>query len=193
MADSKVVKYIKDTLSQGYTEEQVREALFKQGWQKEEIDEAFAIAGPKKVTVSEPSTEPEAKGKPETSAQPATERSFSTGFVLSAAGGVLIIINSVLVLMNVGDILSLFISNFSISFLEMFDVSLSRFDTVLINVIIGGFLLGTSYIIYTMRDKSKITGMFMLALSLITIMVGNGFLVGGIIAIAGGIFAVINK
>ena len=195
MADSKIVKYIKDTLSEGYSQEQVREALIRQGWYKEEIDEAFSVAvsGEKKPQVQQEKTGP--GGTP-----PAEEkekaRRLSSGFLLGVAGGSLIILNAVLLMAGMGDILSFFITDMgdlSISFLEMFDVTLSLFDSFLINLIIGGFLIGSAYIVYLMPDRSKITGMFMVALSLISLMVGNGFLIGGIIAVAAGVFVVLGR
>jgi hypothetical protein len=109
------------------------------------------------------------------------------------AGGALIVLNALLVFLQIGDMFSLFVSNLEISLLGMFDVSLSDFDSFLINIIIGGFIAATSYIVYSMPDKSKITGMFIIALSMISVLVGNGFLVGGVLAILGGILAVIGR
>ena len=105
----------------------------------------------------------------------------------------MIILNSVLDFSGVGDMLSLVVPGVKVSFLGMLDVTLSAFDSFFLNSIIGGFLIAASLIIYMMPDKARLTGMFMVALSLITVLIGNGFLIGGIVAILGGILAVAGR
>ena len=42
--DSVLIKYIRDQYDAGYSESLIRDALQKQGWRDEEIDEAFSAA-----------------------------------------------------------------------------------------------------------------------------------------------------
>jgi hypothetical protein len=192
MADSSIIKYIKDTLAAGFSEDQVREALAKQGWYKDEIDQAFSEMGAAPKPAPRQAA-PKQESEEKIVVRRAHSGGFSGGFLMCIIGGVLIIINSVLVSAGTGDLLGLFISPLSISLLNMFDVSLSSFDMLVINVIIGGFLVGSSYIIFKMPDKAKLTGMFIVALSMISVLIGNGFLIGGIIAILGGLFSILGK
>ena len=194
MADSRIVKYINDTLSKGFSEGDVKVALKKQGWNDDEISEAIKAAKSGSPVGKPPEGKPEDK-KPEQVAkqQPGNKSIMKGGFILTVAGGAIIILNSILVYFGIGDMLELFVSNIGISFLSMFDVRLSNLDTFLINLIIGGFLMGSSYIIYAMSDKGRITSVFIIILSMISVVIGNGFLIGGIIAITGGIFAFLKK
>ena len=196
-SDSRIIKYIQDTTSAGYQEDQVKEALLKQGWYQDEIDQAYAeIKG-------EPPVEKEgvtvrkqgdtAKPDEAEEAEHYVSNQVSAGFVLAIIGGIIIILNSVMVFMDIGDLLHLFMNNVDFSLLGMFDLVLSEIDMLLINVIIGGFLIGVSFIIYSMPDKSKITGAFIVALSIISVLVGNGFLIGGMVAIVAGLLAILGK
>jgi hypothetical protein len=186
---SKIVRYIRDQLSAGYSEQQIRDSLLGQGWHAEEVEVAFSIAR------SAPRAVPPEKARQAAQAaqtgRPA--KRVGTGFVLSVAGGSLIVLNSVLVFLGIGDMLELFVPGISISFLSMFGVALSAFDSILINILIGAFLIVASFIIYFIPGKARLTGMFMVALSVITVLVGNGFLIGGIIAMVGGVFAMLGR
>ena len=237
MASSSIIKYIEDTLSQGYRESDIRTALMKQGWSDSDISEAIKVAKenldkkeatgkddeqapPKEqvkdeqkvaqeetkqqakpdekqaaITVKKSKEEPKKEGskKPGEKKFGLPEGMLKGSFILSVVGGIIIILNSVLVFSGIGDILDIVVPNIGLSFLNVFNISLSGLDNFLINIIIGGFLIATSYIIMTMPDKMKITGMFMIILSLISVMIGNGFLLGGIIAIVGGVFAFLEK
>lgn len=195
MMDSRLIEYIKTQIAYGYSEQQIRDILLAQGWYQEEIDEAFSAARsqaqPPAGAVSRPATE---VSKAKEGPAPFNIMSFLSGYLLlSIAGGVLIIINSALVFFNLGDIIELFVSNLELSLLGMFDVTLKAFDAFLINLIIGIFLIIASYILYTMPEKKKLTGMFMVALSLITVFIGNGFLIGGLLGMGGGLLAILEK
>jgi len=202
MANPSIVKYIKDTLSAGYTEAQVRNTLIKQGWYPEEVNEAlFAVrsevTGVPKATVTtgipaKPVATTTNKAQDAGKAKPGPSI-LKGSLIMALAGGAVIIINSVLVFLQVGDALSLFITNMDLSLLGVMGIALSEFDSFIINIVIGGFLAGTSFILYRMPESSRLTGIFIIALSLIAVMVGNGFLIGGALAIIGGILAVLGK
>jgi hypothetical protein len=190
--DSRIVQYIKDQIATGYSEQQIRDALTRQGWYPDEIDEAFSMArtyAPPQA--AQPVSEQAKSAQAVAEQKPA--RQIGTSFVLIMAGGAIILLNSILVYLGIGDILSFLVSNVSVSFMNMFDVALSTFDSFLINMIIGAFLIAASLIIYLMPYNAKITGMFVVALSIIAVLIGNGFLIGGVIAIIGGVFAIIKK
>lgn len=86
MADQNLVNYIKDTLAAGFPEDQIKDAIKKQGWPDEDIKAAFQEAKePKPATPSfvtaaqlgaktetKPEVKPEAKPevKPETKPEP---------------------------------------------------------------------------------------------------------------------------
>ncbi len=189
--DSKIALYVKEQLSAGYSEQEIRDALSDQGWHPEEIDRAFSAArtpvpqkqAPAKMTVA-------AEQKPEK--KPRLPRT-GTSTLLSLAGGVLIILNSVLVFSGIGDLLDFFVYGISLSVIGMFNITFESIDFILVNIIIGGFLVAASYVIHTMPDKTRLTGVFVVALSSIAVLIGNGFLIGGIIAVVGGAFAVLER
>lgn len=67
MADQELVNYIKQTLAAGFSEDQIKDAIKKQGWPEEEIKTAFLeIKEPKPVT---PPFVTEAEKKPEVKAE----------------------------------------------------------------------------------------------------------------------------
>ena len=202
---SKIVQYIREQISAGYPENMIRDALMKQGWSHDEVDEAMSLAGhhaPKPPAPEHVKAPPGHAGPHPHEPHPGAHQPqkpdkhagrIGPGFLLSLAGGAMIILNSVLDFSGVGDMLSLVVPGVKVSFLGMLDVTLSAFDSFFLNSIIGGFLIAASLIIYMMPDKARLTGMFMVALSLITVLIGNGFLIGGIVAILGGILAVAGR
>jgi hypothetical protein len=188
--EPRIVQYVKEQLSAGYAEKDIRDALLDQGWQPDEIDEAFSAAGgPPKEKPAGPEERPAGRkaGKPVKEAAGA-----GMGFVLSIAGGALIVLNSVLVFIGMGDMLGLFVSNLNLSLLAAL-IELSVFDRFLVNMIVGSFLIAASIMVYMIPDRARLTGMFILALSVVSVLVGNGFLVGGIVAIMGGLLAVLGR
>jgi hypothetical protein len=89
MADQNLVKYIKDTQAAGFSENQIKDAIKKQGWPQEEIDAAFnEIKAPKtwappfltKTPAPTPAATPAAapieKPKPSPSPIPSVEAAF---------------------------------------------------------------------------------------------------------------------
>jgi hypothetical protein len=201
MVNPSIVKYIKDTLSAGYTEAQIRSALIKQGWYPEEVDEALSAVRSEATGVPKATVTTGVPAKPSAAADKAQDAGkakpapgiFKGSFIMALAGGAVIIINSVLVFLQVGDALSLFITNVNLSLLGVMGITMSEFDSFIINIVIGGFLAGTSYVLYSMPENSRLTGIFIIALSLIAVMVGNGFLIGGVLAIIGGVLAVLGR
>ena len=194
--DSSIVQYIREQLSAGYTEQEIRDALLSQGWYSEEIEGAFSTVrapAPAKPAARPAEGPPAVKQEPEKAAAQQPRREIGTGFVLSLAGGVLVILNSLLVFSGIGDLLDLFVPGIELSVLGMLGVQLSSFDSLLVNIIIGGFLVAAAFIIYFIPDRVKLTGIFMLILSAITVLIGNGFLIGGIIAIIGGILTILGR
>lgn len=193
-ADSRIIQYIRNQLAAGYNEQQIKDALTKQGWYPDEINEALSMA---KASPPPQAAQPVGKEAKPSPAQAGVAqkpvRQIGTSFVLTIAGGAIILLNSILVYLEIGDILTFLVSNVSISFMNMFDIILSTFDSFLINIIIGGFLISAALIIYLLPDNAKITGMFVVALSVIAVLIGNGFLIGGVIAIIGGAFAIIKR
>jgi hypothetical protein len=193
-ADSRIIQYIRDQLASGFSEQQIRDALTRQGWYPEEINEAFSMAKASAPAQAAQPVSKEAKPSPvQAGVAQKPLRQIGTSFVLTITGGAIILLNSILVYLEFGDILTFLVSNISISFMNMFDIALSTFDSFLINIIIGGFLIAAALIIYLLPDNAKITGMFVVALSVITVLIGNGFLIGGVIAIIGGFFSIIKK
>ena len=234
MVDSKIVKYVKDTLSKGFKETDVRAALLKQGWQDSEVNEAISIAKaempapamPAPVTgaaqpvqpVQQAQTQPVQKAvpvqpvqaaqpakpqvqaqpklgvqQPQAGAQPGAKGWLTGGFILTLIGGIMVIINAVTVYAEVGDMLSLFITNVDISVFKSLGLALSTVDYLLIDLIVGGFLVIASLIIMKMHEKAVITGIFSIAIALVAILVGNGFMIGGIIGAVGGVLALLRR
>ncbi len=212
MVDSRIVKYINDTLSAGYSEADVRKALVGQGWTPQEVEEAFSLAEAgqapakaaqkpaqakqgdkaqqKPVSPNEQEMAQKAQAAPSGAQGPGI---ISGSFLMMAAGGALIIANSVMTLLGAGDLLALFMSNMEFSLMGMFDVQLSAMDSFLVNMIIGVFVLASSFIVVRMPDKAKITAAFVIVLSIISILIGNGFLIGGLVSVLGGVFTMLGK
>lgn len=210
MADSRIMKYINDMLSQGYKEDEIGAALLKQGWHGDEINEAFAAIksdpeaplGTPQGTMAQapPGTLMDTGGKPPAkvshvhpSAGAHKDKIPLGGLILTGAGGIIILANAILVFLEAGDILGFIVPGVSISLLSILSITLSSLDTLLINLIIGGFLMGISYIIYRLPGRAKIMGILAVLLSLTAVVVGDGFLIGGIIGTIGGIFTFLKK
>jgi hypothetical protein len=222
MADSSIVKYIKDTLAKGYKEEEIRNALVKQGWYADEISEALEVAKASKPAPAQPAPAEKEKPAEKAAAKPAAKEDhpheeaksiaakspqdvkasvsasghakfMKLGFLLPIIGGAMILLNAALVFSGVGDLIGLAVPGISVSIIDTAGVPLSTLDTFLINVIIGGFMVASAYIIMTMPDKARITGVFIAALSFVSLMAGNGFIIGSVIAILGGVMAYLNK
>ena len=210
MADPKIIQYIKNTLSQGYGRDEIKDALLNQGWSEHEIAEAMAIAAPEpgkgaeqpekaqkpeilKKEESKPITvKKEAPGQEQSKRAP-KEPSFSSAFAFTLVGGALVLVNSLLIYIMSIDLLLQFFVNTELSAAIMMGVVISPMDSFIINLVIGGFLIGLAYIIHAMPDKSRLVGIFVLAVSSIAVFVGNGFLLGGFIGILGGILALLRK
>lgn len=200
MTESKVIDYINDTLSQGFSENEVKAALKKQGWSDLDIDEAMRAAAPRSTSPPK-RTGAQASKKPE---QPKAEKGKAAqgkpgkslvkgGFILTAVGGMLIIVNALLIYLGFGDMLGFVMPNPELSVMTILGLSLTGMDVFLINLVIGVFLAAASFITYAMPYRRKLTGMFIIMLSLVSALVGNGFLVGGIAGLIGGALAVMDK
>lgn len=188
MADSsEIVRYVREQVSAGYRDSDIREALAGQGWSREEIDRAFSAARMSLSLKSAAGAGQDASGL--NGRQP---MKIEPGFVLSLAAGVLVIVNALIVFTGTGDLLELFIHEAEISFLGMLGLQVSPLDTLIVNAIIGCFLLAAGFIIHFMPDRARLTGIFMLTLSSLTLLSGNGFLVGGVVAVAGGMLAILR-
>jgi hypothetical protein len=197
MADnSSIVNYIKEQLSAGYSEKEIRDALLSQGWYSEEIDKAFSAArapAPTKPAAMPAEVPPAAGQEPEKAAAQQPRGGIGARFILSLAGGALVILNSILIFFWAEDLLDLFVPGVELSVLGTLGLQLSSFDSLVVNLMIGGFLVAAAFIIHAVPDRARLTGIFMLILSVITVMIGNGFLIGGIIAIIGGALAILKS
>lgn len=243
MVDSSIVKYVKDTLSKGFKEADIKAALLKQGWQDNEVNEAISIARaempgpaipaakpqPAQPAKAKPSAQPakpvkaaqpakpvqkeepmqplkpqgDAKPQPQPKvgvqqpakpvAQPSAKGWLTGGFILTLIGGIMVIINAVTVYTGFGDMLSLFITNVDISVFTSLGFTFSTMDYLLINLIVGGFLVIVSILIMKMQQKSLITGIFSIVIAVFAILMGNGFMIGGIIGAVGGVLALLKK
>jgi hypothetical protein len=197
MADnSSIVNYIKEQLSAGYSEKEIRDALLSQGWYSEEIDKAFSAArapAPTKPAAMPAEVPPAAGQEPEKAAAQQPRGGIGARFILSLAGGALVILNSILSFFWTEDLLDLFVPGVELSVLGTLGLQLSSFDSLVVNLMIGGFLVAAAFIIHAVPDRARLTGIFMLILSVITVMIGNGFLIGGIIAIIGGALAILKS
>ena len=193
--DSSIIRYIREQVSAGYTEKEIGDALSSQGWYPEEIEKAFSTV--RASVPAEPATRP-AEGSlaanrgHENAATQQPMRGIGAGFILSLAGGVLVILNSLLVFLEIGDLLNLLVSGIGLSVLGMLGIQFTSFNSLLVNIIIGGFLVAAAFIAHFMPDNARLTGVFILILSAITVLIGNGFIIGGIIAIIGGILAILK-
>jgi uncharacterized membrane protein YidH (DUF202 family) len=66
MANQQIIDYIKKTEESGYSDDQIKDALKKQGWQDKDIDEAIAEAhGAKKIENPVEEKKPEPAPSPE--------------------------------------------------------------------------------------------------------------------------------
>jgi hypothetical protein len=184
MADESIVRYIREQLSAGYTEGEIRDALSGQGWHPEEIEKAFSDA------TSSEQEEPDipVQGRP-------AEGKSGNGmvFILPLAGGVLVILNSLIAYLGIGDLMGIFVHGIKLSVLGMLGIYLSSFSSFLVNVMIGGLLVAAAFIMHFIPGSSRLTGVFILALSLITLLMGDGLIIGGAVAIIGGFLAIIGR
>ena len=211
MANPKIVDYIKQQLNAGYSQEAIKQALLQAGWFEEEIDEAFyevqkqqgAQGSP--APASQPAQQPQTQqtgnriitvaGKtPQTQQTTEPENPFlSMQFLLPVAGGALIILNAVLVMMSVGDIISLFVTNVDISILSSMGIGISATDVPALGMVLGAGMVVAAVLMVKKPQKTMVLSILVLALSVISILAGNGFIIGGAIGAIQGVVGIIRK
>lgn len=196
--DSSIVKYIRDQKSAGYEDGQIAQALRQQGWAEDEIGEAFGMAGraarPEPARVQpKPAVKPQSVVKDpvkEKVAQLGERKTPSGGFgvasILPLAGGILIIINSVMIFMGLGDILGMILPGMNLTFLDMLGINLAVMETFMICLVVGVGIVMCSVLGSMKPEQGMLSGIVIIALSVMALLVGNGFLLGSVISMAGG-------
>ncbi len=102
------------------------------------------------------------------------------------------IINSIAGMLSETDILSFLVSGFSFSpLIDSGIISLG--DSLIIGIVAGISVIVGSLLIKIRPEKANVTSILFIVLSVIAIILGNGYMVGGVIGILAGILGVLKK
>jgi hypothetical protein len=207
MADSSIINYIREQSRAGYSEAEIRAALSQQGWEEGEIDEAIsaAIQKPAKQPVKQPSQPgPVSSGKPPKVAgqpgfrdpikdkvaqmeqRPSPEKGFGINFILTVAGGLIILVNAILITVGVGDVLNLISPELNIALLNILGIALAPFELFIINLIVGIGIVACTFLGILKPEQDLLSGVVIISLGVMSLLSGNGFMIGAFIAIIGG-------
>jgi hypothetical protein len=223
MANPTIVDYIKKQTSAGFSETQIREALSKAGWFDTEIDGAFSSikekpeekpkpvkeVKPEPVKEEKPEEKPKEKPKVPEQERPSeplikTElkrpedlfskpsKLFLIPMIFSIIGGVLLLVNSILFYLEAGDILDFIIQGFEFSLISDIGV-ISASEVPIVGIVLGIGLLINAALIKIGPEISRTTSILMIVLSVVGILIGNGFLIGSIIGLVGGIVGIVKR
>lgn len=182
--DPRVIDYVKKELAAGYSVDQVKNALVKQGWFEHEVVEALKI-----VQGEEKEQPPQQKVK-----------KAVIGFTLTLIGGVLFLLQGLSLLLET-DIIGFVFS--SIENLEYF-LWLSSLGNDLLVMAEGlGLTLGmlglffaiiiilSSFLIF--MGKEKMGAIPIIVLAIFGLVFGLGYVIGNILAIVGGVMGILKK
>jgi hypothetical protein len=112
--------------------------------------------------------------------------------ILSVIGGALLVLNSALFYLEMGDILDFIIQGFNFSLLS--DIGLvSASEVPIIGLVLGIGLLINAVLIKIGPEISRSTSILMIVLGVVGILIGNGFLIGSVIGIVGGIVGIVKR
>ena len=112
--------------------------------------------------------------------------------LFSIIGGALLLVNSILYYLEVGDILGLLIQDFEFSVLSTIGL-ISASEVPIVGIVLGIGLIINAVLIKIGPEISRTTSILMIVLSVVGILIGNGFLIGSIIGLVGGIIGIIKK
>ena len=108
-----------------------------------------------------------------------------TGFILSLIAGIIILINAVL-LAGVAGFFESLSAVFPIFLMEIFT------GLVSIGLVFGGLVIVGAILIYLPR-KETVGGIIVIIFSILSIIIGGGFIIGLILGIIGGLLGLAKK
>lgn len=176
MVGSEVIEYIKEQIKAGYSPQEIKAALEQQGWNDQEIDEAFQKASPPQPAVFPPVEIKRQKG---------------IDFFISIIAGFILFIVGLETFLNLPLISApLAASGISLTILGIIQASLSGLSGIIL-LIFGLIAIIGSLMIYP-EGKGRLGGLLVLVFSLLALIGFNGFLLffGSILGILGGIVAI---
>lgn len=168
MADPRLTDYIRKATEYGYSREQIKEVLVREGWDESEIDEAFRESGTgTENMVSAGDVSAISGGK-------------SIGFITSILSGLLIILDGVMLRTS-------YLIGFTV--IEIIDPSMT-IELIMLSLIFGlGVILG-SVLIY--KGKNMVGGVLVILMSFISMITFIGLIIG-LIGIVAGILGILKK
>jgi hypothetical protein len=197
MADSSIIAYIREQSKAGYSEADIRAALSQQGWEESEINEAMSSAIQK---TTKPPSGPVPAGKPgqkkpadpikdkvaQLEQRSSPEPGFGIRFILPLVGGLIILINAILISIGVGDILNLISPELNVTLLNLLGIALVPFELFIINLIVGIGIVACTLLGILKPEQDLLSGVVIVSLGVMSLLSGNGFMIGSFIAIIGG-------
>ncbi len=198
MADSSIINYIREQSKAGYSEAEIKAALSQQGWEEGEIEEAFSAAQPKKAAKpAQPGSPPAGKpvektGDPikdkvaQMEQRPAPKTWFGINFILTLAGGLVILVNAVLISAGMGDMLNLVSPELNVALINILGIALVPFELFIINLIVGIGIVACAFLGVLKPEQDLLSGVVIISLGVMALLSGNGFMIGAFIAIIGG-------
>ncbi len=199
MADSSIMAYIREQSKAGYSEAEIRAALSQQGWENGEIDEAMSAAvrtkqpvPPGPVPAGKPAGQKRPEGDPikdkvaRMEQRPSPKPGFGINFILPLAGGLIILLNAILISIGVGDMLNLISPELNVTLLNLLGIALVPFELFMINLIVGIGIIACTFLGIMKPEQDLLSGVVIISLGVMSLLSGNGFMIGSFIAIIGG-------
>ncbi|MBW1839702.1 MAG: hypothetical protein JRI49_07165, partial [Deltaproteobacteria bacterium] len=101
-------------------------------------------------------------------------------------GGILILVNAVLIGIGMGDILIMFDPTLNITLLNLIGVSLTSFELFITNLIVAIGVIVCAFLSVIKPNQSVLSGVVIVSLGIMSLLSGNGFMIGAFISIIGG-------
>lgn len=197
MADSSIIAYIREQSKAGYSEAEIRAALSQQGWEESEIDEAMsaAIQKPAQPGPVRQAGSPAKQSRPadpikdkvaRLEQRPAPKAWLGINFIIPLVGGLIILINAILISAGVGDVLNLISPELNVALINMLGIALVPFELFIINLIVGMGIVACALLGIMRPEQDLLSGVVIVSLGVMSLLSGNGFMIGAFIAIIGG-------
>jgi len=167
--------------------------------QEAKPQDAGSSQQPMQPTQTQPETQLPQSGSPQeqpaplqTPPQEPSGAAMPLAFFISLAAGALLVINSIISLLSIGDIMEFFVSGFSFSILSDSGIA-SPGDLPFIGIVAGAGVIIGAFLLMIRPEKEKVTSLLFVIISVISILLGNGYMIGGIVGLFAGITGFLRK
>lgn len=180
MVASEIIEYVREQLKAGYETDDIQEALRSQGWNDQEINEAFSLVETHQGPQQKEGVFPPVK----------IHRHNNKGFIITLLGGLLIFIVGLETVLSLPLLSSAFVQmGIAFSILGMFESALISSLNVGVVLLIFAIFMILSSLIIKGGDRQRMGGIIAIVFGILTIVGFNGLLlvVGAVLGIVGGL------